>query len=325
MDKTVVKKNSLADIFKIILENWNRTSIMQGAAAMTYYLLLSLIPILLVFANVIPFLPFSSAQAISFIQSTFPANVSQMLVPIVTEYLESGSGGAISIGLLASIWSASKVFSTMREILDDVYGAPEKNNFVISRLLSLVVMLVILFLVAVSVFAFVFGEQILSFVRNFFNIEIAFFETFLLLRWLLFPIILMMVALVIYDLVPNHHLTIKYAIPGSLFVTVSFILLSETFSLLTQYMGGDAITNQTLGGFIALMLFLFIGNLLLLFGALINTLFFEIKNNQSVTEYETNLRILEEMEASHWGGYPNEQEQVLLKRKLYKKSLKTIL
>lgn len=320
MNKITTRTDNLADTAKIILENWNRTSIMQGAAAMTYYLLLSLVPILLVFANVIPFLPFSSQQAIGFIQSTFPADISRMLVPIVTEYLESGSGGAISIGLLASIWSASKVFSTMRKILDQVYGATEKKNFIVARLLSLVIMLVILILVGVSIFAFVFGEQILSFVRDFFEIEIVFFETFLLLRWMLFPIVLMIVSLVIYHLVPNHHLKIKYAIPGTVFVTVSLIMLSQSFSLLTKYMGGDAITNQTLGGFIALMVFLFVGNLLLLFGALINTLFFEIKNDQSVTEYETKLRKIEEMESSNWGGYPDESEQVLLKRKLYKKA-----
>lgn len=319
MDKVNSKTDNLADTVKIILENWERTSIMQGAAAMTYYLLLSLVPILLVFANVIPLLPFSSQQAIGFIQSTFPADISRMLIPIVKEYLQSASGGAISIGLLASIWSASKVFSTLRRVLDQVYGAAQKTNFIIARLLSLLIMLVILGLVGLSVFAFVFGEQILSIARDLFGIEIAFFETFLFLRWLLFPVILVIVLLVIYHLVPNHQLKIKYAIPGTIFGTISLILLSQSFSLLTKYIGGDAIANQTLGGFIALMLFLFIGNVLVLFGALINTLFFEIKNDESVTEYETKLQKKEKIEASNWGGYPDGKEQVLLKRKLYKK------
>ncbi len=319
MERADSRTDNFAGIVKIIMDNWNRTSIMQGAAAMTYYLLLSLVPILLVFANVIPLLPFSSSQAIAFIESTFPADISQMLVPIVNEYLQSASGGAISLGLLASIWSASKVFSTLRKVLDQVYGAPEKKNFVIARLLSLLVMLVILLLVGLSVFAFVFGEQILSLARDYLGFEIEFFETFLFLRWLLFPVILIIVSLVIYDLVPNHHLKIKYALPGTLFITVALIVLSQSFSLLTKYMGGDAITNQTLGGFIALMLFLFIGNFLLLFGALINTVVFEVTNNQSVTEYEKELLKIEEMEESHWGGYPDEEDVVLLKRKLYKK------
>lgn len=318
MDTNNSKVSRLAHTAEIILENWERTSIMQGAAAMTYYLLLSLAPILLVFANIIPFLPFSATQAIGMIETTFPADISRILIPIVKEYLQSGSGGAISIGLLASIWSASKVFSTLRRVLDKVYGAAQKKNFVIARLLSLVIMLVILVLVGLSIFAFVFGEQILSIARDFFNIEIVFFETFLTLRWMIFPIILIIVSMVIYHLVPNHHLKLKYSLPGTIFVTVTLIVLSQSFTLLTKYMGGDAITNQTLGGFIALMLFLFVGNLLLLFGALINTLFFEIKNDQSVTEYETKLRKIEEMEASDWGGYPDEAKEIVLKRKLYK-------
>lgn len=319
MENEQTKKLSLVNISKVVLENWQRTTITQDAAAMTYYLLLSLAPILLVFANIIPLLPFSSQQAISFIESTFPADITQILVPIVREYLQSGSGGAISIGLLASIWSASKVFSTLRKVLDQMYGATEKKNFVIARLLSFLVMLIILIIVGASVFAFVFGEQILTFIRSFFEIEISFFETFLVLRWAVFPIILVLVLLVIYDLVPNHHLKINYALPGTIFVTISLIILSQSFSLLTRYIGGDAIANQTIGGFVALMLFLFIGNLLILFGALINAVYYEVKNGESVTDYEVRLRQIEEMEESNWGGYPDEQHQVVLKRKLYKR------
>lgn len=318
MEENHSKSDNFLSLFNIILDNWNRSSVMQGAAAMTYYLLLSLLPILLVVANIIPLLPFSSAQAISFLESAFPADITQLLVPIVENFLESGSGGAISIGLLASIWSASKVFSTLRKVMDNVYGATEKKNFIISRLLSLLVMLVILALAGASVFLFVFGRQILLFVQNFFEIELVFFETFLVLRWMLFPVILLLIGLVIYDMVPNHNLKIRYALPGTIFMTISLILLSQSFSLLTNYIGGDAIANQTIGGFIALMLFLFIANLLILSGALINALYYEIKNGESVTEYEMRLSRKEEREASNWGGYPDGEKEVLLKRKLYK-------
>ncbi|MDN6730977.1 MAG: YihY/virulence factor BrkB family protein [Atopostipes suicloacalis] len=318
MKENQMKSKSFMSIFTIILDNWKRASVMQGAAAMTYYLLLSLLPILLVFANVIPLLPFSSGEAISFIESAFPADITQILIPIVKNYLESGSGGAISLGLLASIWSASKVFSTLRKVLDDVYGATEKKNFIISRLLSLLVMLVILVVVGASVFIFVFGRQILSFIESFFEIQVAFFETFLVLRWMLFPLVLILVGLIIYDLVPNHHLKINYALPGTIFVTVSLILLSQSFSLLTNYIGGDAIANQTIGGFIALMLFLFIGNVLILFGALINTMFYEIKNGESVTKYEMRLSKKEDMKSANWTGNPDEKEDILLNRKLFK-------
>lgn len=312
------KKGNLFEAFQIILANWQRAAIMQGAAEMAYFLLLSLVPILLVLANIIPLLPFDPAEIISIIESSFPEDISGMLVPIVTDYMSSASGGAISIGLLAAIWSASNVFSTVRRVLDDVYGAKIKNNFLIARILSLLIMISILLLVGFAIFVFVFGEQILNFISDFFEIEIPFIQEFLLASWIILPIILFLVSIVIYHFVPNHHLNIKYAIPGAIFTSIGLLLLSQSFSLISQLMGGDAIANQTIGGFIVLMLFLYLANVVILFGALINTLTFELKNRISVLEYEIDLRQIEENKEAKWGGYPDENEVKVLKRKIYK-------
>lgn len=312
------KSGRFVNAIKIIMENWQRAHVMQGAAEMAYYLLLSLVPLLLVLANVIPLLPFSPAEAVSFIESSFPSDVSTMLIPIVEDYMASASGGAISIGLLASIWSASNVFSTLRRVLDEVYGVKLTNNFIIARILSLVIMIAILLLVGTAVFVFVFGEQILNFVSDFFEIEIPFIREFLLARWITLPLILIIVTIIVYQFLPNHHLKIKYSIPGAVFSSVALVILSQSFTLISRLMGGDAITNQTLGGFIVLMLFLYLSNAVILFGALINTLFFELKNHISVTEYQKEIYEKEEQEDRKWQGYPDESKTQLLKRKLYK-------
>lgn len=312
------KKKNIFEAFQIILANWERAAIMQGAAEMAYFLLLSLVPILLVLANVIPLLPFSSTEVISIIESSFPEDIRSLLIPIVTDYMASASGGAISIGLLAAIWSASNVFNTLRRVLDEVYGAEIKKNFIIARILSMLIMVSILFVVAFAIFVFVFGEQILNFVSDFFEIDIPFIQEFLLARWITLPIILFLVTIVIYHFVPNHHLKIKYAIPGAAFASVGLLMLSQFFSLISQLMGGDAIANQTLGGFIVLMLFLYLANVVILFGALINTLTFELKNRISVLDYEIELRQMEESKEAKWHGYPDESETKVLKRKIYK-------
>lgn len=320
MQESTTRKYSLIDAVKIIIHNWTRASIMQGAAEMAYYLLLSLVPILLVVANIIPLLPFNTAEILNLLQETFPEDITQIIMPIVTDYLNSGSGGAISIGLLASIWSASNVFSTLRRVLDEVYGSKQAKNFVISRLLSVLIMFSILGIVTVAVFVFVFGEQILGIIQGFLQIELPFVQQILQLRWIILPLILFAVGLIIYDLVPNHHLSIRDAIPGAVFFTVGLFLVTQSFSLITRFMGGNAIANQTIGGFIALMLFLYFANVVILFGALLNTLIYEIKNGQSVLDYESERAEKEKLKESGWHGYPDEDKTVLLKRKLYKVS-----
>lgn len=320
MGESQTKRYSFVDALKIIIYNWSRASIMQGAAEMAYYLLLSLVPILLVAANIIPLLPFNPAEILSLLEQTFPDDINQIIMPIVIDYLNSGSGGAISIGLLASIWSASNVFSTLRRVLDNVYGTTQANNYVVSRLLSLLIMISILGIVAAAVFVFVFGEQILGFVQGFLQIDLPFVQQILQLRWIALPLILFTVGLIIYDVVPNHHLSWREAVPGAVFLTIGLFLVSQSFSLITRFMGGNAIANQTLGGFIALMLFLYVANVVILFGALLNTLIFEIRNGQSVLDYESELAEKEKLEDSDWQGYPDEDKSVLLKRKLYKVS-----
>lgn len=318
MDTDYAKKYSLIDVIKIGIDNWTRASVMQGAAEMAYYLLLSLVPILLVIANVIPLLPIDPNEILTIIEQAVPGDVSEILMPIVTGYLESGSGGAISIGLLASIWSASNVFSTLRRVLDEVYGTNNQKNFIIARVLSVAVMLVLLFVVGFAVFVFVFGEQILTFINEILGIQLPFAQELLQLRWVALPLILIAVGWIIYDLVPNHHLSWKYAIPGAVFMTIGLVLVSQFFSFVTQFMGGDAVANQTIGGFIVLMLFLYIASVIVLFGALVNAFYFELKNGQSVHDYEAELQAQEEREESDWTGYPDENETAVLKRKLYK-------
>lgn len=320
MEKNITKKYTVIDAIKITIENWNRASIMQGAAEMAYYLLLSLVPILLVIANIIPLLPIDPAVVLDLLNQAFPEDIAQIVMPIVEGYLESGSGGAISLGLLASIWSASNVFSTLRRVLDEVYGteATSKKNFIVARILSLLVMIAILGIVGAAVFIFVFGEQILNLITGLLGIQLPLAEQLLQLRWVALPLILFAVGLIIYDMVPNHHLSLKYAVPGTIFTILGLLLLSQFFSLATQFMGGDAVANQTIGGFIVLMLFLYLASVVVLFGALINTLVFQLVTGESVLDHEKELTEKERMEDTGYKGYPDYVDSIVLKRKIFK-------
>ena len=318
MVKELKKKNSFVDFIKIAMDNWNRASVMQGAAEMAYFLLLSLIPILLVVANIIPLLPFETGEVFALMEQAFPPDINDFLMPIVEGYLESaGGGGAISLGLLAAIWSASKVFSTLRRVLDEVYGTTVQKNFVVARLLSLAIMIAILLVVASAVFVFVFGEQIFALFDQVFGVPFPFGEIILSLRWIVLPVILLAVGIIIYDIVPNHHIKWTYSIPGAIFMTLGLFLMTQFFSLITMFMGGDAVANQTLGGFIVLMLFLYISNTIILLGALVNSIYFELREGQSVYDYEKEIQKEEEIEESEWNGYPDEENEVILRRKIY--------
>lgn len=318
LEEKIPRKDKLLRLIQIFQSNWERATVNQSGAEMAYFVLLSLFPLLLVIANVIPLLPIETNEMLAIVADFVPQDIFNIIEPILEGYLESASGGFISFGLLTAIWSASKVITILRRVLDDVYGSVQKKNFVIGRILSLFVMIGILFVIGAALFIFVFGEQILEFVQNTIGFDIPFVQEFLLLRWVILIVILFAVLLIVYRFVPNHHLSFKYSYQGAIFATIAWMLLTQGFSIYLAVASDDALTNATFGGFLALMLFLYFTSIVILLGALLNAIIFEWKNHMSVPEYEAVKRNEKKMEDSNWTGYPDESETVIMKRRLFK-------
>lgn len=318
IEDKIPRKDKLVRFIQMAQSNWERATVNQSAAEMAYFLLLSLFPILLVLANVIPLLPFESSEVLSLVAEFVPQDIYSVIEPIIESYLESASGGAISIGLIAALWSASKVITILRRVLDEVYGSVQTSNFIVGRILSLLTMVAILLVMGSALFIFIFGEQILFFIQGTIGIEIPFIQEFLLLRWVVLVAILFLVFLIVYWFVPNHSLTFKYSYQGAIFATIGWLVLTQGFSIYVNLAGGDAVANATFGAFIVLMLFLYLSSMIILLGALLNAMIFEWKNYISVPEYEAKKRYEKKIEDSNWSGYPNEVETKILKRKLYK-------
>ncbi|GEK88987.1 membrane protein [Alkalibacterium putridalgicola] len=318
VEDKIPRKDKLVRFIKIAQSNWQRATVNQSAAEMAYFLLLSLFPLLLVLANIIPLLPIDPGEVLNMTSDFVPQDIYNVIEPIIRNYLESGSGGAISFGLLAALWSASRVISILRRVLDEVYGSVPTSNFIIGRIVSLITMIGIVLVIGAVIFAFVFGEQILMFIKETIGMTIPFIQQFLLLRWVILVVILFLVFLIVYRVVPNHHLNMKYSYQGAIFATIGWVLLTQGFSVYLSFAGGDAVANATFGAFIALMIFLYLSSLILLLGALINAMIFEWQNYMSVPEYEAKKRNEKRLQDSDWTGYPSEAETTLLKRKLYK-------
>lgn len=277
-------KQRMIRLFKVSKDNWGRADITSQAGELAYFVLFSLFPILLVIANIIPLFPIDVNAVLSYLESAFPPDIYNVIEPILIGYLNSSSGGVISIGLLTALWSASKAFNSLQNLLNEVYGVESRKNFILVRLVSLLIQLAIVSIVGIIVFIFVFGEFIVSFIEDLLSIDLGIILQVLQLRWLVLLIVLVSLFMAVYFLMPNHHLGIKYAIPGSIFATVGWLALSQGFSIYLQFAGGDAAANATFGVLIVLMLWLYLAAILLLMGGLINTIYYEYKNGHTVRE-----------------------------------------
>lgn len=291
--------------FEVIMDNWTRSEIPQSAAQMTYYALLALVPLLLVAANLIPLLPIDVSVIYSTLQDILPMEIYDIIQPILQQNLESGSGGAISLGVVTALWSASNLINILRRELNSVYGVEGLGrNPIISRILSPLILLAFFVGIAILMFAFVFGEQILLFIENTLNISLPFIGVFLSLRWPVILIVLFIVFLVFYLVVPDFRFSVKGTLPGAIFATLGTVLLSEGFSIYIEFSDPTA-SNLAFGTFIILMLYLYFAGMIFLAGGLINAVFYELHHDYNFRE-----EVLEEIDGKKKEDYSKDYYQL---------------
>ncbi|MBC1811576.1 YihY/virulence factor BrkB family protein [Listeria booriae] len=265
-------KTKLKQVGEIAKTNWKSARITSHAAQLTFYILLSILPMMLVFGNLIPLFPIPKEEIYNTLQTFMPPEVYDILHPVIESMLTNASGTAISLGLITAIWSASKCFSALQEVLNIVYQAPDRKNFIVTRIMSFLMMLVIIVVLGAVVFVFAFGEQIVTFLQDQFDLKLDALADLGATKWFITPIFLFILFLIIYWLVPNVKWKIRKSVIGALFATIGWLAATELLSAYVSFQGDKILGFGSLSIMIVIMLWLYFVSIILLLGAFINVI-----------------------------------------------------
>ncbi|MBC1560355.1 YihY/virulence factor BrkB family protein [Listeria booriae] len=265
-------KTKLKQVGEIAKTNWKSARVTSHAAQLTFYILLSILPMMLVFGNLIPLLPIPKEEIYNTLQTFMPPEVYDILHPVIESMLTNASGTAISLGLITAIWSASKCFSALQEVLNIVYQAPDRKNFIVTRIMSFLMMLVIIVVIGAVVFVFAFGEQIVTFLQDQFDLKLDALADLGAAKWFITPIFLFILFLIIYWLVPNVKWKIRKSVIGALFATIGWLAATELLSAYVSFQGDKILGFGSLSIMIVIMLWLYFVSIILLLGAFINVI-----------------------------------------------------
>ncbi|MBC2169495.1 YihY/virulence factor BrkB family protein [Listeria booriae] len=265
-------KTKLKQVGEIAKTNWKSARVTSHAAQLTFYILLSILPMMLVFGNLIPLFPIPKEEIYNTLQTFMPPEVYEILHPVIESMLTNASGTAISLGLITAIWSASKCFSALQEVLNIVYQAPDRKNFIVTRIMSFLMMLVIIVVIGAVVFVFAFGEQIVTFLQDQFDLKLDALADLGATKWFITPIFLFILFLIIYWLVPNVKWKIRKSVIGALFATIGWLAATELLSAYVSFQGDKILGFGSLSIMIVIMLWLYFVSIILLLGAFINVI-----------------------------------------------------
>ncbi|MEJ6399595.1 YihY/virulence factor BrkB family protein [Nicoliella lavandulae] len=263
----------LRPLVKSFLKHYKDANISDSAVVVAYYLLLSIFPLLFILGSILSFANISSMDITNYLHPFLPPQINETLSPIITTAL-SGGGKQLSVGIIITIWSASRVTAALKRTVDNAYGVVNERGAFITRIFSFLWMMLIIVGITLVLIFFNLSNR---FVLRFLHVPDFVFEFIGMIRVPVSITFLFLILMFMYYLVPAAATKFKYVWLGTLTATVGMILLSQGFSLYLTYFAKSFSTYKALGTFIILMFWLYFIGTLILIGAVINATFQEMK------------------------------------------------
>jgi membrane protein len=240
---------------------------------MAYYAILSLFPTMLFAINVVAHINIDFSGAREIIDQLVPENVVNTILPIVHDLHVNASTTWLSVGAIVTLWAASLGLAALRNGFNRAYGITRSpQNFIVSRMVAMVMMVVLLAAVVATMVAFAFGQQFLEWLIEQLNLSPVWLATFQTWRWPIAVAVLFVVLVIVDFYLPNARMRFWTVLPGVVITGAGLLGFTQVFSIYIRYFGQRFTTYGTLGAFIVILLWLFFMSFIVTLGVVVNSI-----------------------------------------------------
>jgi membrane protein len=269
---TDVTKPSWKYIAKKTLREFTKDQCPDLAASLTYYGVLSMFPALLALVSLLGIVgqaEKTTEAMLEIAQRIAPGSTLEIIRQPVEELTKSPAAGVtLVIGILTALWSASGYVGAFGRAMNRIYEVDEGRPFVKLRGTMLAVTITTVIIVAVTAAMLVLSGPVAEAVGGAIGLGGVFLAAWNIIKW---PVIVLLVVAVIatlYYATPNvKQPRFRWMSMGSFIALVVFVLASLGFGFYVANFGSYNKTYGAIGGVIVMLLWLWILNMSLLFGA----------------------------------------------------------
>jgi len=271
---TDLKRESWTAALKRTWSEFREDNMSDWAAALTYYSVLAIFPALLAVVSVLGLIgPSATQPLIDNINTLAPGPAKDLLVSSIRNIQHSsGAAGVLFVVSIAlAIWSASGYVAAFMRASNVIYDVGEGRPIwktLPTRVLTTLALLVMLALVAVGVTV---TGSVASSVGQSLGVGDTAVTVWGIAKWPVVVLVVMAMFGLLYWAAPNvKHPRFRWVTPGSIAGVVLWIVASVLFAV---YVGNFSSYNKTygaLGGVIVFLIWMWLSNLAILYGAELN-------------------------------------------------------
>jgi membrane protein len=266
-----MKKMKSWALLKDIYVRFMNDDLLSIGAQASFFLLFSLFPFLIFLIVLITYMPMVNFQdSIQVLAAFMPANAYLILRDIVNQTIANRSVTLLSFGMLSALWSsASGVTSLIRGInraYDQEETRPSWKITAVSLYFTLELAVAITFSLILIVFGKILGTQLFHFL-GFSDVSL---KVWSYVGYIITLVTTILVFISLYYNTPNRRLKFREVIPGAVVASLGWVIISIAFSYYIDNFGNYSKVYGSLGGIIALLMWLYVSSIIILMGAEIN-------------------------------------------------------
>ena len=271
-------KENYLEIYDEILTIMRKPVMSVLPGHLSFFLLLSSIPIILIFGIIAKAFSLSYDSIAEFITLSLPASTSKLIIPL---FSGKALDFSVVILIISALYLASRATKAIIMAANNIYGGARKAIQEIIKSLIITVLLIMLFIFIIIIL--ILGEKILGITTQIKSIRLITNNIVNIINFLRWPISLFVIFFtikLIYTLTPNKKISSKSVNKGSLFTTISWIIVTYIYSFYVTHYASYNDYYGSASNLVILMLWIYLISQIFVIGMVINSIEDKrIKNN----------------------------------------------
>lgn len=242
----------------------------RDSAALTYYLLFAIFPLLIFVSTLLGALQLDVASVTQTLSQFIPADV----VHVITEYLgfvnAHSSSELLLFSLVFSIWFPMRAVGCLLHSMRKAVGRSRPSSMLRQMVYNLLFTLFLIVAIALSLVLIVVGRRALMLLGRFLTLSPLFIETWNALRFLVLALIMAVVLMLEHILAWGERRPLRDALPGIVASLALWMGLSFAFSYYVENRARYAVLYGSIAATIVALLWMYMSATIFLLGAELN-------------------------------------------------------
>lgn len=273
-------RNPVIRVTGQLIRRYTLHDVGQQSAAMAYYLLFTIFPMLIFLSSLLGILNLNVEAVRELLSHVLPKTILNLCETYLQYVSHTASATILWFSLVFSIYFPMRAVNCLVRCVRRAYGLrrPEKPLRYQLQLLLFTLYLIVVIVAALALITL--GERVLLFFIGHLDLSRGLLRVWDSLRFVILALLLFATLGILYGMSQDRRQPALYILPGALLALVAWMLLSIGFSFYVENFANYSVIYGTLGAVIVLLVWLFLSAATLIMGAEVNGMIREWHQNR---------------------------------------------